>query len=201
MPCPPEQADGSPTNYSCVLKLLPDIVIKDLIQSNGVFCGVDFTWDYESTFVLQASTDMQTWTNVSYVWSYPPETVWTTNAPLNALGRFFRLSMAANSHRSDLPPLTAGAIAPQSAGSIVKPHVLADAPRVVNCKLVNDKAMVTISTQANQYYTVSAVDSSNHVCATRAVAATGEFTTVGFARTNLPTPVYFRASKEAAARN
>src|SRR5262249_25122093 len=105
LPCSPDQADGSPTNFFFALELLPDVPINQLIQDGSGVYGVDFTWGFDSTFVLQGTSDFNNWTNVAYIWSYPPETAWTTNQALNSYGSFFRIALVANDHISNLPPL------------------------------------------------------------------------------------------------
>jgi hypothetical protein len=112
VPGNPNEADGSPTNCTYVVELVPDIIINHLIQTNGSIYGVDLTWNGTSTFALQASADLNHWTNVTYIWSSPPETVWTTNAPLNSYGQFFRVALVANGYQTNPPALFSGAQSP-----------------------------------------------------------------------------------------
>jgi hypothetical protein len=68
VPCSPEDADGSPTSFLFLLKLVPDITIKQLLtSSNGDIHGVVFNWVSDSTVLLQASPDLVNWTNVTYI--------------------------------------------------------------------------------------------------------------------------------------
>ena len=192
VPCPPEQADGSPTNFSYALKLVPDVVIQQLIQSNGVIAGVDFSWDYNSTFLLQASTELTTWTNVAYLWSYAPETLWTNNTPLNDFGQFFRLELVASDQTTNLPPLNSHVLPAKTAAT--KTSVAATVPRVCGCQVFQGNIAVSVATQPKQNYIVSALDSHKVVQATQLLTATGNSATVYFNAKSLPTPVFFQVA-------
>ena len=194
IPCQPGDADGSPTNFSYTLKLVPDVIIQQLIQTNGAVSGVDFVWEAESTFLLEASKNLTTWTNIAYVWSTPSETLWTTNQSLNNLGQFFRLELVAEGHKTNLPPLnTSGLVASFSA---VKTQTVAQlvVPRVASCKIDQGSIAVNLITQAKQNYTVNAVDSHKVVRASQSLSATGDSATVHFDPKNLPTPVFFQVT-------
>jgi len=192
VPCGPDEADGSPATFSYALKLLPDVAIQRLIQTNGVVQGLDFTWGYASTFLLQASMEATTWTNVCYLWSSPPETVWTTNLPLNSFGQFFRLELVANGYLTNPPPLNANVLAASQAA--VKGNVAAAAPRVSGCQAARGRIAVSISAEPNQACTVNAVDNHNVVRATQQVTVSSNSATVYFDAASLPTPVYFQAA-------
>lgn len=198
VPCSPEAADGSPTNFSYALKLLPDISIQQLIQSDGVVSGVDFLWEYDSTLLLQASTDLTTWTNVAYLWSYPPETLWTTNTPLNDFGNFFRLELVSNGHQTDLPPLNSNAVLVKPATAKASMTSSATIPRISGCQMTQGKIAVNVATQPNQHYTVSALDSHKVVLATQPLTATGDSAMVYFDLKSLPTPVFFQVAATPA---
>lgn len=191
VPCSPAEADGSPTNFVYDLKLLPDITINQLIQTNGEIYGVDFTWTNSSTFVLQGTPDLSNWTNIAYLWSYPPETVWTTNVPLNAYGSFFRLALVADGHANNLPPLTSSlALAPKSRA---KANLAVTTPRVTGCQFAQGKVLVTLATQSGQMLQVQAMNSNGTVRQAQQVTATGASATVSFDPASLPSPVFFQA--------
>ena len=187
IPCRPEEADGSPTNYFYVLKLLLDVTINQLIQTNGNIYGVDFTWDYDSTFVLQGSTDLNNWTNITYIWSYPPETVWTTNMPLNDYGQFFRVELVVDGHVTNLPPLTSALAFP----SKTKANVSLTTPRVIGSQFKNGKFFVHVATQSGQIVLVRAVNSHGTICQSQQVTAKGTSATATFDADTLPNPVFF----------
>jgi hypothetical protein len=190
IPCRPEEADGSPTNFVFDLKLVPDLLINQLVQTDGILNGVDFIWDAESTFLLQGTADFNQWTNIAYIWSYPPETTWTTNRPLNDFGQFFRLATVAYGHTTNLPPLNSYlATAPKAP---VKTGKALTTPRVTGCRTVNGRIMVDVATQPNQTDKVQAVDSHRVVLQTRQITATGTSTTVDFDIASLPNPVFFQ---------
>jgi hypothetical protein len=190
VPCRPEEADGSSTNFVYDLKLVPDILINYLIQTDGVFNGVDFNWDAESTFLLQGTVDFKNWTNIAYIWSYPPETAWTTNRSIGDYGNFFRLAMVAGRHTTDLPPLNASVA--RAAKASVKTVNDPAAPRVTGCRPANGRMVVNIAAQPNQTCVVQAMNSHRVVLQTRQVTTTGTSAAVDFDAASLPNPVYFQ---------
>ncbi|HEX4350358.1 MAG TPA: hypothetical protein VH251_08215 [Verrucomicrobiae bacterium] len=197
VPCTPDEADNSPTNYTFLLKLLPDVGINQLIQTNGSIYGLDFTWDYESTFLLQGSADMNNWTNVAYVWSYPPETTWTTNTPLNSFGNFFRISMVANEHSTNLPSLNSAAtVTPRAivAKNLVTKTAQGGAPTVTGCSFSNGKVLVNVNAQPGLTVKIQAVDSHLSVKQSQQVVTKDTVTTGSFDAASLPNPVYFQVA-------
>ena len=188
VPCSPEEADGSPTNYTYVLKLVPDVALNGLIQTNGNVFGVDFTWNYDSTFLLQGSTDLNDWTNIAYIWSYPPETVWTTNTPLNNYGQFFRVELVADGYSTNLPPLASALATTPRIKSAVSPA----SPAVTGSKFVNGRILVNVAKQSGQTVSVEALDSHGTVCGTQSVVVQGTSSTVSFDATKLPNPAFFK---------
>jgi hypothetical protein len=187
IPCDAADADGSPTNYLFVLKLMDDVNINQLIQTNGNIYGVDFTWGHDSTFVVQGSMDLNSWTNIAYIWSYPPETVWTTNTPLNNYGQFFRVELVADGHATNLPPLTSTLAFP----SKTKTNVSSTTPHVTGSQFVNGKFLVHVATQSGQIVRVQAVNSHGTICQSQQVTAKGTSATATFDADTLPNPVFF----------
>jgi len=191
VPCDAADADGSPTNFTYVLKLLPDVAINQLIQTNGNIYGMDFTWDSDSTFLLQGSTDLNNWTNAAYIWSYPPETVWTTNTSLNDYGQFFRVELVADGHATNLPPLASAFTMASKAKA--KASLSSTSPRVTGSQFVNGKFLVKIATQKGQTVSVQALDSHGSIHQSQEVTPTGTSVTATFNVGNLPNPVFFNA--------
>jgi len=190
IPCPPEEADGSPTNFVYVLKLLPDVAINSLIQSNGEIHGVDFSWDYDSTFLLQGTSDFNNWTNIAYIWSQSPETVWTTNLSLSDYGQFFRVALVAEGHMTNLPPLSAALT--QASKTIAKAGNTAPGPSVTGCQADNDRMLVSIASQPGQTCEVRALDSHLAVSQTQQITSQGTSATAIFDAASLPDPVFFQ---------
>jgi hypothetical protein len=191
IPCRPEDADGSPTNFVYDLKLLPDIQINQLIEENGVIYGVEFTYAYESTFLLQGSPDLNNWTNIAYIWSYPQVTDWFADETLNSYGQYFRLALVAGIHTTNLPPLSAAlSLASKPA---VKSSMATNTSRVTGCQLASRKVVVSLATQAGQTVLVQAVDSHRVVKQTQLVVADGASATVSFDAASLPNPAFFQA--------
>lgn len=190
VPCAPEEADGSPSNFVYTLKLVPDVQINHLVQDGSGVHGVDFLYDYESTFLLQGSADLNAWTNIDYIWSYPPETKWTTDKALGNYGHFFRVAIVAGTHTTALPPLNK-ALQPK----IVKQTSLsATLPHVSGCQFINGKMAVTVAGQPGQVLQVQAINSHQTVLQSQPVMVQGASATVSFDPASLPNPVFFQAT-------
>ncbi len=184
VPCPPEQADGSPTNLVYDLKLAPDVVIKQLILTNGEVRGVDFRWDSEATFVLQSTSDFNNWTNLTYVWSYPPETFWTTNQSLNGRGSFFRLELVTDGHSTNGSLISNSTVKPKSPRFVP--------PTITSCRLTNGNIVVGLnSSSPGHVFYVQALDSSLVVRQSQLLSS--GILTASFDPASLPNPVYFRS--------
>jgi len=192
VPCSPDAADGSATNFNYTLKLIPDVNINQLIQTNGVVSGVDFIWDYASVFLLQGSMDMNNWTNIGYISSVPPETIWTTNISLNSFGQFFRVELVGN---EDGTPSAISNVSKVSKPSVVtKALSNSAAPQVTRCQLVNNKIAVNVSAQTGQTVQVSAVNSHGVMQQTQKVTAQSSLAIASFDPATLPSPVYFKVA-------
>ncbi len=187
VPCSPEQADGSPPNFVYTLKLAPDVIIKQLIQTNGNILGVDFLWDSEATFVLQGTGDFKNWTNLAYIWSYPPETFWVTNQSLNSRGSYFRLQLVTDRHTTNVPSLVSSAV--------IKPKIPGPPNQLIlrGCQLTGSNLVVSVSSSPGQGFYLQALDSRLNIQQSRFVITAGSLTAVTFAAASLPNPVYFRA--------
>jgi hypothetical protein len=194
IPCAPDEADNSPTNYVYTLKLLPDVALNQLIQTNGDIYGVDFTWGDDSTFLLQGTTDFNNWTNVAYIWSWPPETTWTTNQILNHYGNFFRIELVADGHSTNLPPLNSALLTAPKA--VAKVSSSPSTPHVTGCQFSKGKVLVNVATQAGQTVQVQAVGPHRTAQQTQQVVAQGTSTTVSFDAFGLSNPVYFQATAQ-----
>ena len=197
VPCRPELADGSPTNYSYSLKLLPDISLE-ILQQDGVIGGLSFDCSYASTFALEASSDLNTWTTVGNLWSYPPKTIWMSYEGLNDFGQYFRLELVANGYQSDPPPLNpyASYLTAANQSLAVKVDTVGTQsnaiPRVRNCQILEGKIAVNIITRPNQTCIVNAVDNHKAIRATQQITAKNDWATVIFDTANLPSPVFFQ---------
>jgi hypothetical protein len=182
-PCDAADADGSPTNFVYAFKIIPDIVINQLLQTNGVVCGVDFTWDDTDIFVLQGSSDLYNWTNIAYITSTPPDTVWTTNVSLSNYGQFFRVALTSQDYPMVQQRTAKTAIAPSPSS-----------PQVTACKAVNGKFVVSLTAQTGSAVQLQAMDWRGKVKQTQQVTMQAGSTTVNFDPASLPNPVFFRAS-------
>ena len=185
VPCPPAEADNSPPHYNYKLKLAPDVVVKKLIQTNGIVQGVGFDWDSEATFMLQGTKDFQNWTNIATVWSDPPETSWTTSSPLNGLGSYFRLQLLTDGHSTNFSPT--------NPSLVITPKGPGFTPAVIkSCQLAGGNIAVSFSSSPGQAYNVQALDSRLAVKQSLPMFSASTLTTVNFAPASLPNPVFFR---------
>ncbi len=189
IPCDPDQADGSPTNFVYDLKLVPDVEINGLVQTNGNIYGVDFSWNSPSTFVFQGSTDLLNWTNIAYIFSTPPETTWTTNDALNTYGQFFRVALVADGYSTNLPPIN-------SALTLMHPDensLSATPSAITGCRYSKNTVIVNLSAQPGQNLQVQALDRTGKNYQSQQVIANGTSASVEFSTDGLPNPVYFQA--------
>ena len=185
VPCRPEAADNSPTNFVYDLKLAPDVLIKQLIQTNGEIYGVDFLWDSAATFLLQGTADFKNWTNITYIWSTPPETIWITNATLNSRDPYYRLELLADGYSTNLAPLVSQQIfIPKIPGV----HL----PVITGCRLTGGNLVVSFTSSPGLVCYVQALDSSLVVRQSQQVIPTSTATTASFDPASLPNPVFFR---------
>ena len=203
VPCRPELADGSPTNYSYSLKLYPDIPLE-ILQQGSVIGGLSFDWNYASTFALEASTDLNTWTTVGNLWSYPPKTIWMSYEGLNDYGQYFRVELVSNGYQSDPPPLNpyysylsvTGRSSMKGADAL---GAQTDAiPRVSGCQVFEGKIAVNIITRPNQTCIVNAMDNHKAIHVTQQITATNDCAKVAFDPADLPSPVFFQVSASPA---
>lgn len=102
VPCAPGDEDGSPSSLYSSMGLTPDIKIDDFLVVSNRLTGLLFSWDYESTMIILASDDFQSWTNVSYALGYTGQTTWTSSVPLDVYGKYFRINLFATEHRPEL---------------------------------------------------------------------------------------------------
>jgi len=185
VPCRPEEADNSPTNFVYDLKLAPDVVIKQMIQTNGGIYGVDFQWDSAATFLLQGTADFKNWTNIAYIWSTPPETLWTTNQTLSSRGSFYRLELMTDGYSTNVPPL----------GSNLKfaPNLFVPRPTVITgCRLNGGSMVVAFTSSPGQSCSVQALDSSLVIRQSQQVIPSSTSASASFDPVSLPNPVFFR---------
>jgi hypothetical protein len=137
---------------------------------------------------------MNIWTNVAYIWSYPPETIWTSNAPLNAYGQFFRLAEVAGDQTTNLPPLSSSlALAPKK---FLKAAVATPASSITSCRFSGGKVVVNLATQAGQTVQVAVVNAYGTVLQTQQVTAQGSSASVTFGAASLPNPVFFKTAAQ-----
>jgi hypothetical protein len=195
-PCSPEQADDSPPDRLCVFKIVEsDMTLDSLVVTNGLITGVTFSAEFNSTVLLEGSMDYSHWTNIGYIWGDKGVTTWTTNAPLNDLGRYFRIELVAmDEHVTNLPPLLASspiATVGLKTSAATKAD-LAGSPFVICRPQGNDVAVQFVS-EAGQKYAVQAMDVRSQVVVTQEMTGTGKLVEAHFEAATLPNPVFFSA--------
>ena len=107
VPCLPAQADGSGSSLY-TNKSFGDIAITHLIRDHQGTWGIEFNYSYgDATFLLQASSDMATWQNVTYLYGQSGDNIWTNSTNLGQYGNFFRLEYVGMGQIAPdlLPPL------------------------------------------------------------------------------------------------
>lgn len=97
VPCAPEEADGSEPQMVSRFEIVPDLIINQLIVTNGEVHGVTFS-SIVATVELQGSHDLIHWTPVAQFAAHSPPTTWTSASSLNAYGEFFRLRAVSVKH-------------------------------------------------------------------------------------------------------
>ncbi len=170
VPCAPEEADGSPDVMISRVEMLPDVTIDQLILTNGNVHGLIFSWDEESTVELQATHNLTLWTTVARLWGNPPQTTWTTNLPLNSFGKYFRLSVVANSHLPN--DQAASALASKS-------HPSREIP-MENVQLIGDQIQIGFDSVPNARYEVDYCEWAGRTFATKQIVASETYTTLFF---------------------
>ena len=124
---------------------------------------------------------------IAYLWSYPPETLWTTNTPLDSYGQFFRLELVADGHQTGL---AAHALAAKAA---VKANLSSGILRVTSCQVAGTNIAVNVSTQPGQSIQVEAINQHGTVLQSQQLVATKSSVTASFDSASLTSPVFFQA--------
>lgn len=186
VPCIAEEADGSPTNFVSRLELIPDVKITGLIMSNEAVHGLSYAWDNHATMRLEASPDLEHWTNVAYIYGTPPTTTWTTNQSLNRFGNYFRVGLIANYHTTNLPPLN------RSSRTLAAPP---PAPvEVLGLRPIPTGATAVIRAPATTRCQITLTDKAGKILATRTVTATGGQDEVKFALDTQPGTLFVQGT-------
>ncbi len=182
VPCTPEAADGSPATVSDEITF-PDIQITELLRNSDGIYGVTFDQGDHGTYVLQGSTNLSTWTGISYIYGQPGVTTWTTNFDLSTIASYFRLGYVGYGYI----PLT-------NLPALGTPHTLVRAkpspPVQVNSAphvelLSQGRLNLRLKTEAGRRYTIAATHLGQKVWGTQ-VRATQKETTVGVPMSELP---------------
>jgi hypothetical protein len=190
LPCPPELADHAPTNHLETIVFVPDMVIEKLLLGPSVY-GLQFNWGSDSTDLLQASSDMSHWTNVTYIWGTNGDTLWTTNQHLLDHGQFFRLLLAAGLQTTNVAPLSEASIRTSSA---IKSLPAADStPRVMSCRPQGDVVSVQVASAPGQSGQVRMLNSLGVVLQTQSFNAVSNSVVVNFRARSFSGPVLFQA--------
>ena len=192
VPCPPEEADSSPTNLveRFTVIQLPDVQIDSLTRVSNEVIGLTFTYSEDSTVQLQATRNFQNWTNVTFLYGNSGTTTWTSGGPLNAYGDFFRLLLAAEGH-VPIPSNTSAGTASKMARA-TQPDAAAiptkSDGRVLFCVPGTSGIEVQVLTSLNTRYELKLVSSTGETLRRRIVEGTGG-TVRSFISGPVPNPV------------
>jgi hypothetical protein len=88
VPCPPAEADGSPTNLLTSYEPFPDVHISGLSPST-----ISYEWAADCTVLIQDSSTLTAWTNVAYAFGCLGTTTWTSSVSFSASMSFFRVGL------------------------------------------------------------------------------------------------------------
>jgi hypothetical protein len=168
IPCLPGQADGSPASLYADLGY-SDIAITQLIRDGQGTTGIEFNYDFgDATFLLEATSDMKNWQNVTYLYGQSGTNTWTTNTDLGQWGNFFRLEYVGSGQipASSLPALNP-TVTPDAAvktdavqGKSIQPIVTT----------VNGSLTVQLNTTPGLNYEVDVSNAGKLVWSARSVA-------------------------------
>lgn len=189
IPCPPEQADGSPSNLVDAVELFPDVAINSILVISNHVQGFTFSWATDSTVLAQGTTDLVNWTNIAYALGSPPSTTWTSAVPLDAYGNVFRLALVATQQDSNLV---------NNAGTMTQSSMSQSAPvsedaTVSGCR-IGDGGIVeaTIVTESGCSYEVYLSEKSGERCQEQTFTATTSTTTVQFRPEGIASPAIIK---------
>lgn len=170
IPCAPEEADGSASNIVSSIELIRDMVIDELIHTNGEIHGLTFSWNQKSTVQLEGSHDTKQWTPIARFFGTPTQTTWTTNTALNPYGNFFRLSLIANRHFTNGLAMGTSLVHASGAGEIP----------IQSQQIVDGKIKIGFASIPDTHYELVHDQWSGPTQTVQQVTAVGSFTSVTF---------------------
>jgi hypothetical protein len=178
VPCSPDQADGSPSDYLYNWKLVPDIQMGPLVLTNDTPFGITYDWPASGLVELQGSFDLQTWTLITRINGTSGRTTWTTNTPINTLGSNFRVQLISGDLFGNALP--------------TKQQI------VSNLRCIPGAHTVTINFDATTDgpYIVYALTMKRQIVGTTTTTVTAGKGTATFQSDTLPNPVTFTAAPQ-----
>ena len=90
VPCAPNESDGSPLEMFSGYEALPDPQVVELGPNFLRYC-----WPNTNTVVIEASHDLQSWSNLAQTIGYGGTTTWSTAQSMDTFGRYFRVGLVA----------------------------------------------------------------------------------------------------------
>ena len=102
VPCPPNEADGSPSATLSSLSLRQDMTLTNVTTANGALTGLSFSWNSDSTVQLQSSQNLANWTTITNLLGDSGATSWTPVNPIQGPNQFFRLLILATEKKPEL---------------------------------------------------------------------------------------------------
>lgn len=95
VPCPPGEADGSPSVLVSTFDVIPDFKLIGQTVSSNALQGLTFSWTYDSTMRVEGSYDLLNWRTAGYAWGHAPWATTVFPTPLLTNGNYFRLVLLA----------------------------------------------------------------------------------------------------------
>lgn len=90
VPCDPSESDGSPTELFSSSELFPD---PQVVRMDGY--SLSYSWPNSNTVIIEASRDLQSWSNIVQTVGYGGTTTWHSAQEMDAFGSCFRVGLVA----------------------------------------------------------------------------------------------------------
>ncbi len=96
VPCEPAEADGSPEELIASYEMFPD---PEIVEMGGDF--LRYFWPSSNTVVIEASYDLESWSDVVQMVGHGGTTTWNSAQSLDVFGSYFRIGLIAMRALSD----------------------------------------------------------------------------------------------------
>lgn len=90
VPCAPSESDGTPPELFSSYEFFPDPQVVGMNEHS-----LSYSWPNTNTVVIEASHDMQSWSNIAQTVGYGGTTTWHSAQSINEFGNCFRVGLVA----------------------------------------------------------------------------------------------------------